>query len=119
MYKLLLSFAVISDVKGPLFQREVCLLSAVLLISVDFKAPRALWKFGKSGKFHRSDGHCKHNGLEYWANFHRSRAWQIVLIFNTVVYYYNWNCHIDNHANYSCLVCTFGCLLQKYSHDTA
>ena len=34
-------------------------------------------------KFHGSGGQSKQNCLQDWANFHRSRAWQIVLIFNT------------------------------------
>ena len=36
------------------------------------------------GKFHGSGGHSKRNCLQDRANFHRSRAWQIVLIINTV-----------------------------------
>ena len=33
-------------------------------------------------KFHGSSGHSKCNCLQDQANFHRSRAWKIVLIFN-------------------------------------
>ena len=35
------------------------------------------------GKFHGSGGNSKQNCLQDWANFHRSQAWQIILIFNT------------------------------------
>ena len=41
-------------------------------------------KFVKNpGKFHRSGGHSKCNCLQDPANFHRSQAWKIVLIFST------------------------------------
>ena len=49
---------------------------------MDFKAPLELWSpLSKAVpcKIHGSGGHSKHN----WASFHRSRAWQIVLILNT------------------------------------
>ena len=39
------------------------------------------------GKIHGSGGHTKCNCLQDWVNFHRSRAWQIVLIFNTWITY--------------------------------
>ena len=64
---------------------------------VDFKALRDIWNpLSKAapGKFHRSVGHSKHNYLQDQAKFHRSRAWQIVLIFNTEMQLYNreqWN----------------------------
>ena len=35
-------------------------------------------------KFHGSGGHNKRNYLQHRANFHRSRAWQIIIILNTV-----------------------------------
>ena len=37
-----------------------------------------------SGEFYGSGGHSKNNYLQDWTNFHRSRAWQIFLIFNIV-----------------------------------
>ena len=37
-----------------------------------------------SGQFHGSGRHSKCNGSQDRANFHRSQAWQIVLIVNTV-----------------------------------
>ena len=57
--------------------------------SLDFKAPQELWNpLSKAipGKFHRFDGHSKCNCFQDQANFKRTRAWQIVLIFNTVLY---------------------------------
>ena len=39
----------------------------------------------KPGIFHSSGGHIKYNCLQDWADFHRSRAWQIALIFTTVM----------------------------------
>ena len=59
----------------------------VLSYSMDFKAPWELWNpLSKAvpGKFHGSGGHSKCNCLQDQANFHRSWAWQIVHIFNTV-----------------------------------
>ena len=61
----------------------------VLPYSVDFKAPQELWNpFSKAkavpGKFHGPGRHSKHNYIQNWAIFCRPRAWQIVLIFNTV-----------------------------------
>ena len=62
----------------------------VLSCSDDFKAVRELRNpLSKRvpGKFHGSDGHSKWNCLQDRANFHRSRAMPIVLIFNTAVWY--------------------------------
>ena len=55
----------------------------VVSYSVNFKAPRELWyPLSKTirGKFHGSAGGSIRNCLQVRANFHRSRAWQIVLI---------------------------------------
>ena len=55
--------------------------------SVDFKALGELWNsLSKAvpGAFYGSVGHIKRSCQQDWANFHRSRAWQIILIFNTV-----------------------------------
>ena len=56
---------------------------------MDFKAPLELWNpLSKAvcDKFHRSGGHGKCNCLPDRNNFHRSRAWQvIVLIFDTAL----------------------------------
>ena len=35
------------------------------------------------GKLHKSGAHSKGKSLQYWANLHRSQAWQIVLKFDT------------------------------------
>ena len=63
-YKLLFSFTVISNV---------------------YRSPEALKVLSKAVtvKFHGSGSHSKCNSLQDWANFHRSLAWQIALIFNT------------------------------------
>ena len=53
---------------------------------MDFTAPRGLWNPLRKKvpcKFRGSGEHSKLNCLQDWANFHRIRAWQIVLIFNT------------------------------------
>ena len=53
---------------------------------MDFKAPWELWNpLSKAvhGKFLRPGRHSEHNWIQYLANFHRSRAWKIVLIFNS------------------------------------
>ena len=58
----------------------------VLSHSVDFKALQELWNpLSKAVpcKFHGYVRHSKCNCLQGRANCHRSRAWQIVLIFNT------------------------------------
>ena len=68
---------------GPLLETKLYLL--VLFHSMDFKAPHELLKqldTAVPGKFHRFCGHSKRNCLQDQANFHRSRACQIVLIFN-------------------------------------
>ena len=52
------------------------------------KASWELWNpLSKSvpSKFHGSGRHSKHSCLQEWANFHRSWAWQIVLIFSTAL----------------------------------
>ena len=70
-------------VTGPLFQTKLHLLHTDLpsgfLSSRELSNPRSK---AIPGKFHGSDGHSKHNYLQDLANFHRSRAWQIVLSFN-------------------------------------
>ena len=53
---------------------------------MDFNASRELWNplsEAVSGKFDGSSWHSKHNSFQDWANFHRCRARQIVLISNT------------------------------------
>ena len=66
-------------------------LHKVLSYSVDFKDHREirwvsqLWNplsQPAPDKFHGCGGHSKRNCLQDPANFHRSQAWQIVLIFN-------------------------------------
>ena len=56
--------------------------------SVDFKAPLEQYLVNFTGL---SGGHTKPNCLQDWANFHRSWAWQIALIFNTAIaYLHKW-----------------------------
>ena len=65
---------------GPLFQINL------IWYSVNFKTPRPLWKpqsKAVSDKFHVSGGHSKRKSLHNRVHFHRTPAWQIVLIFNT------------------------------------
>ena len=60
----------------------------VLLYESDFKTPCALWSpLSKvvSSKFHGSGRHSKRNCLQDRVNFHRSRAWQIVLFLTLTV----------------------------------
>ena len=55
---------------------------------MDFQAPQELWNpLSKAvpGKFHGSGGHHKCNCFQDQTNFHRSRAWQIVLILTLVL----------------------------------
>ena len=68
----------------PLFQVKLHLLSNVLL-SIFHGSPGALksTEWAATGKFHGSGRPSKCNCLQDRANFHRSRAWRIVLIFNT------------------------------------
>ena len=75
--KLSFSFPVISD---------VYYMHLVLSYSVDFKTPQELWNpliKAVPGTFRGSAGHSKRTCLKDRANFHKFRAWQIVLIFNT------------------------------------
>ena len=78
-YKLLLIFTVISDV-----YRSFTTFTRYCLIQWISKLWNPLRKTVPS-KFHRPRGHSKRNCLHDWTNFHRSRAWQIVLIFNTAM----------------------------------
>ena len=78
-YKLRISFTAISDVYRLSFQIKLHLLNTVLLLS-GFQCSWALWHSPNTavpGKFQWSGGHSNHNC------FHRSRAWQIVLVFDT------------------------------------
>ena len=61
---------------------------------MDFKVPQELLNplhKAVPGKFYGSGGQSKPNCLQDWANFHRSQAWQIVLIINTAHYLDNKN----------------------------
>ena len=68
----------------------------VLPYSVDFKARAEFWnQLSKAVpvKFQGSGGHNEVNCLQDRANFRKSRAWQIVSIFNTVcvsIYFCVW-----------------------------
>ena len=69
---------------GLLFRTKLYLL-CIVSYSVDFKAHWELWNsLSKAilSKCDGSDGHSKGNSLQDWANFHRSRAWSIVLFFS-------------------------------------
>ena len=58
---------------------------------VEFKAPQELCNppsKAVSGKFHTSGRQSKRNCLQNRANFQRSRALQIALIFNTAMSFY-------------------------------
>ena len=58
----------------------------LLSYSMDFKAPQELWNpLSKAvpGEFHGSGRHDQCDCLLDQANFHRSQAWEVVLIFTT------------------------------------
>ena len=77
MYKLLFRFTIISDVYKNTFTKH-------RLYSVDFKAPRELWNpLSKTVPSNFTGMADIVNGTVYKTSFDRSRAWQIVLIFNT------------------------------------
>ena len=100
---------------GPLFQ-----IKLVLFYSVIVKAFRELWNPPSKavpGKFLGSDGHSKCNCLQGRANFHRSRTWLIILIFNMVQIWadvkvfplslrwrHNGRHCVSNHQPYDCLL---------------
>ena len=69
---------------GPLFQIKLHVLS---ILTQGFQSSRDLWNpLSKAvpGKFHGFGRLSKYNCLQQdRANFHRSLAWQIVLVFNT------------------------------------
>ena len=65
--------------KGPSFHIKLYLLSTVLLRVSQSSNPLSK---AVSDKFHRSGRYSKYNCLHDRSNFHKSRAWQIVLIFN-------------------------------------
>ena len=51
--------------------------------------------------FHGTGGYSKHNCLQDRFNFHSSRAWDIVLIFNTDIdrsWYLSWR-RLHSHLN--------------------
>ena len=78
-YKLLLSLMVIPDVHWSFIPKKPHLLLS------GFQSCE-LWKplsKAVAGKFNGSGGHSKHNNLQYRVDFHRTRTWQIVLIFDT------------------------------------
>ena len=79
-----LSFLIISYVYRSFIPNKTT-FTKYCLTRLDFKAPREIWNPSKaihvSGKFHGSSGHSKCNSLQNRASFHRSLAWQIVLIF--------------------------------------
>ena len=79
------SFTVIPNVYRPFIQNKKLHSLRTVLLS-GFQSSWELWNpLSKAApdKFHGSGGHSNHNCLLDQANFYRSRAWQIVLIFNT------------------------------------
>ena len=63
-----------------------------------FKVPWELWNplcKAVPGKFNGSGGYSKCNCLQDQANFHRSWAWQIVLIFYTEIIYLRPNLRLN------------------------
>ena len=81
---------------------------------MDFKAPWELWNtLSKTipGKFHGSGRHSKCNCLQDWADFHRSHAWQIVLIFSTALMLY---CIVQKLIWYPTVQISPSCICRKY-----
>ena len=85
-HRLLLSFTVISEVYRSFIPHKTAFTKYCLTQWIS--------KFPGSFEIHwvrqyqvnfmdRSGGHSKYKYLKDWVNFHRSHAWQIVLIFNT------------------------------------
>ena len=86
-YKLHLSFTVISDVCKSFIPNKItfakyCLAQWISKLPGSFEI-HYLYK-AVPGKFYEFGGHGERNCLRYRANFHSSRAWQIVLSF------YHW-----------------------------
>ena len=74
-----MSYMVISDVYRSFIPNKTA-STKYCLTQIDFIAPQAL-----PGKFQQSGGQTQCNSLLDWANFYRSLAWQIFLIFNTEI----------------------------------
>ena len=70
-YKLLLSFAVIPDVYRSYIPNKTAFTKYMYCLTLWISKPQSR--------------HSKYKCLQDWANFHRSWAWQIVLIFNTSI----------------------------------
>ena len=79
-------FMNMSNVYTSLIPIDIHHLSSVLISG--FQRSYGALKFSKAvhGKFHGSGGHNKRNSFQDRANFHRSRAWNIFLIFKTAYY---------------------------------
>ena len=89
---LVLSFRVISDVCGSVILDKTTLTKYCLTVLLSgFQSSPV------PGKFHGFCGHCEQNCLQDRANFHRSWALQIVLIFNTAFDIYHEKRHLDCH----------------------
>ena len=84
MYKLLLSFTVISDVyrsiPNKIIFTEYCLIQWISKLPGSFEIH---WVRQYRVNFMGLAGIVNKHFLQDRANFHRSSAWQIVLIFNT------------------------------------
>ena len=93
------------------------IFTKVLSYSVDFKAPREFWNpLSKAvpNKFHRFGRHSECNCLQDQANFNRSRAWQIVLIFNTVIRYNHVNPQPTQCDKFKCKFHTISACLSSH-----
>ena len=96
-YKLLFIFTVISYAYKSFLPNKIT-FSKYCLTQWISKVPQELWNpLNKTvpGKFHRPGEHSRCNCLQDRAIFYRSRAWEIVLIFNTV-YVYTFFLHSEN-----------------------
>ena len=88
-YKLLLRLTVISDVYRPFVPNQTTLTK--------YRLTQLIWNppsKAAPGIYCRSSGHSKHNCLQDRVNFHRSRAWQIVLSFNTAFNMFEHTLHM-------------------------
>ena len=114
-YNLLLSFNIVSDVFRSFIPNEITFTEHCYIQWIS-KLPK-LWNpqiKAVPGKFHGSLRHSKCNCLQDRANFQRSQAWQIVLIFNIAID------HVIRRSHSSLFnSCNMMCMLHDiHSHDT-
>ena len=85
VYKLFLSFTIITEIYRPLIRNKT-VSTKYCLTQWIFKTPSELWNLLNKSVPDRLDGcggHSKRMCLQDRDHFHKCRAWQIVLIFNT------------------------------------